>query len=281
MGSWTLDRSLYAMKTRFLPILLSFLAAVPGAVAYTVASYDAGVLPAAGVTGAANPTNQGWTPSVTTMGAYNHGMDSSIGGWRITDGTSTANFFYQMTLSPTAAADMANYDWVATWTTALVADAVHLNGLPNGVDNYYSSTPTRQNNNAMWVELAGQFAYVLIHKADASGNVVLSDGVSNFQITTAGNQMAQEIGAGAPGNVNYITYTLSSKGGVVTLSDSLGGNFGPVVSYPGYTPSINRVVWGAFNNAGQARPRGIRFWCKSFPSRPYWGCSGWASLRCF
>lgn len=239
------------MKTRFLPILLSFLAVVPGGVAYTVASYDAGVLPAAGITGAANPTSQGWPPSVTTMGAYNHAMDSSIGGWRITDGTSTANFFYQMTLQPTAAAAMANHDWVATWTTALVADAVRSDGLPNGVDNYYSSTPTRQNNNAIWVELAGKFAYVLIHKADASGNVVLSDGVSNFQITTAGNQMAQEIGAGAPGNVNYITYTLSSKDGVVTLSDSLGGNFGPVVSYPGYTPSINRVVWGAFNNAGQ------------------------------
>lgn len=227
-------------------ILLASLGTV---VAGTVASYSSGVLPQAGATGAANPASQGWTASTTSPGNYNWGGDSTIGGWRITDGTTTAGFFYQQSLSAGDTYAMTYNDWAATWTTALVADAVSKAG--GGVDNYYSGTPTRQNNNAMWVEVAGQFAYILTYKADASGNVVLSDGTSNFQITTAGNQMAQELGAGAPGNVNYISYTLSSVGGVVSLTDSLGGNHGPVATYAGYTPSLDRIVWGAFNNAGQ------------------------------
>jgi len=216
-------------------------------VAGNVASYSSGVLPQAGVTGAANPTSQGWTGS-GTMGNYNWGGDSTIGGWRITDGTSTAALFYQKGLSLDDSLAMTYNDWTATWTSALVADALSMAG--GGVDNYYSGTPARQNNNAMWVEVAGQFAYILTHKADAAGNVLLSDGTSNFQITTAGNQMAQEMGTGAPGDVNYITYTLSSVGGVVSLSDSLGGSYGPVATYAGYTPSQNRIVWGAFSNAG-------------------------------
>ena len=51
----------------------------------------------------------------------------------------------------------------------------------------------------------------------------------------AGGQVAQEIGAGAPGNVNYVTYTLSynSTAGTATLSDSINGLHGATVSTSG------------------------------------------------
>ena len=215
-----------------------------------VASYSSGVLPQAGITGAADPTAQGWVASTAAPGNYNWGGDSPLGGWRITDGTSAGAFFYSTSLSSSDALALTSQDWTASWTVALGADAVSKAG--GGVDDYYSGANfARQNNNAFWLETAGEFAYILIHKSDANGNVLLSDGTSDSQITTAGNQLAQEIGTGAPGNANYITFTLNSVAGTVSLTDSLGGIHGAVAEYAGFTPTQDRVVWGAFSNAGQ------------------------------
>lgn len=216
----------------------------------TVSSYSAGVAPTAGTTGAADPISQGWIPSTESPGSYNYGADSTIGGWRITDGTSGGNFFYSQALSPTAALGMTYSDWTATWTTVVSADAVSSAGVPNGVDEYYIADPTRQNNNALWLEVAGQYTYILTHKTDANGNVLLNDGVNDFTITLGGNELAQELGAGAP-SANYITYTLSSVGGVVSLSDSLGGSHGVVATHPTVAPTEDRVVWGAYSWPGQ------------------------------
>lgn len=232
-----------------LAAILLLIASVSVSFAATVASYSAGVLPGAGNTGAADPLTQGWTASTATPGDYNWGGDSTIGGWRITDGTTTAGFFYHKNMSIGDAQAMALGDWTARWTTALVADAISRTG--GGVDNYYTANYTRQTNNALWIEVAGQFAYVLSLESDASGNVVLSDSHTDFAITTEGNQMAQELGTGAPGNEHFITFTLNSVGGVVTLSDSLGGNHGPVAAFTGIAPATDRVVWGAFSAPGQ------------------------------
>jgi len=213
-----------------------------------VVSYESGVDPTAGTTGAADPTTQGWVANSSgiTMDPFAHGLDSTIGGWRITDGTSAVPFFYQHDLSAGEASDMTKLDWTATWTTAVNADAINQGG--GGVDDYYKSVPSRQNNNAMWVEVAGEFFYVLTFFIDANQDIQLTDGTSTFQITTANNQLSEEIGAAAP-LANYITFTLQSIGGVVTLSDSLGGSHGVVTSLGLGTQ--DRVVWGATSGFGQ------------------------------
>jgi len=146
---------------------------------------------------------------------------------------------------------MSSGDWTATWTVALSADAVSRGSSPlAGSDNYYSSNIARQTNTAMWIEVAGDFAYVINHRTDASGNVILSDGTSLFNITSSGNQLAQELGTGAP-SVNFLTLTLSSVDGQVVLTDSLGGNYGTVSSLADYTPVANRVAWGSIGDLGQ------------------------------
>lgn len=234
--------------SRFVGIFLTAVLMAGVASAGIVASYTTGVAPTAGTTGAADPATQGWTASTATPGGYNYGADSTIGGWRITDGTSGGNFFYQLTLSGSDAANLGSQDWTATWTSAIHADAVSSSGVPNGVDDYYTPpNESRQNNNAFWIESAGNFRYILTYTIDANGDYVLTDGTSNFQITVAGNQQAQELGAGAP-SVNYVTYALASVGGTVTLTDSLGGNHGVVASSAG---SQDRVVWGATSSSGQ------------------------------
>lgn len=216
--------------------------------AATVATYNAGVAPTAGTTGAANPTAQGWTANGGVT-AFSHGQDSTNGGWRITDGTSSQPFFYQSTISAADATAMATNGWTATWTTAVNADAVQDTGVPNGVDDFYiAPNNSRQNNNAMWIEAAGVGLYVLTYNVDANNDIQLTDGTSTFQITTANNQLSEELGTGAP-VANYVTYTLSSIGGAApTLTDSLGGNHGTVASLG--AASTDRVVWGATSSGG-------------------------------
>jgi len=214
--------------------------------ASTVVNYTAGVAPTAGTTGAADPTTQGWTANGTPTG-FSHGLDSTIGGWRITDGTSSSPWFYQHTISLADATAMASNDWAATWTTAVNADAVRNDGVPNGVDSYYDAPDqSRQNDNAMWVEVSGQFRYILTFKVDANNDLILSDGTTDFQITTANNQLSQELGTTV---ANYFTYTLTSVSGVVSLTDSLGGNHGPISTSGAATQ--DRIIFGAYSSGGQ------------------------------
>lgn len=215
--------------------------------AASVANYSAGVSPTAGTTGASDPTTQSWT-AIGGVTGFSHGLDSTIGGWRITDGTSSQPYFYQHTISGADAGLMASNDWTATWTTAVNADAVQNTGVPNGVDNFYAAGGAgSQNNNAMWVELAGGAWYVLTFNVDGNNDIQINDGTNTFQITTANNQLSEELGTGAP-FANYITFTLSSVGGVASLTDSLGGNHGAVAAFG--TGGIDRVVFGAFSGSG-------------------------------
>lgn len=232
----------------FLATLLS--AAVPASGAIVAASYAAGVSPTAGTTGASDPTTQGWTyiPPATPNN-YAYGGDSTLGGWRITDGTTTAAVFYQTTISVENAALMAANDWSVAWTVAVNADAVSAAG--SGVDNYYAApSNARQDNNSLWLELAGEWVYILAVQVDANNDVRLSDGTNTFQVTTAGNQLSQELGTGAP-LANYFTFTLSSVGGTVSLSEAGAGELGTVATWSGLSPTQNRVVFGAYSSGGQ------------------------------
>ena len=214
-----------------------------------IVGYDAGVAATAGTTGAADPTSQGWTAN-GGLTAFSHGMDSTNGGWRITDGTSGQPFFYQQNLSATDATDLQQRPWVATWTTTVNADAVQDTGVPNGVDNYYSSVPSRQNNNSLWLEVNGAFRYILRHETDANGDIFISDGTTDFQITNTGNNLSEELGTGAP-SANYLSYALvyDALTDTAILTDSLGGIHGPIATDG--VASQDRVVWGASSSGGQ------------------------------
>jgi len=215
--------------------------------ATSIMSYTAGVAPTAGTTGAANPSSQGWNYYTGGVNTYAYGADSTIGGWRITDGTAQQYAFYDKALTPTQVTDMATNGWVATWTNTINHDAVSSAG--GGVDNYYNTS--RQNNNQFWLSF-GSSAYVLTHSVNANGDFTLFDGTNTFLITTTNNQMSEEIGAGAPIVNQYVTYTLSYDAslGQATLTDSLGGNHGVVASLAGQ-PGGDRLVWGATTSGGQ------------------------------
>ncbi|NNC89405.1 MAG: hypothetical protein HKN82_13185 [Akkermansiaceae bacterium] len=215
--------------------------------AATIASYDAGVSPTAGTTGAADPTTQGWASSGATGNDFAYGADSTIGGWRITDGTGGAGFFYDHAITVAEVANMQTFGWTATWTNTINHDAVSAAG--GGVDDYYNTA--RQTNNQFWLSY-GATSYLLTHSVDANGDFTLSDGTNLFQITTANNQMSEELGAGAPLVNQYVTYTLDydATAGQATLTDSLGNNHG-VVASGGALPGGDRLVWGATSGAGQ------------------------------
>lgn len=212
----------------------------------SIISYNSGVSPTAGTTGAADPITQGWS----FFGGNNNfasGLDSTIGGWRITDGSSSASAFYQQTLNTAQVNDMTINDWVVTWTNTLNHDAVSTAG--GGVDDYYNTS--RQTNNQLWLSFASN-GYLLTHGVDANGDFTLSDATNIFTITTANNQMSEEIGSGSPLVKQYVTYTLSYDAGLnqATLTDNLGGSHG-VIANSGALAGGDRLIWGATTGAGQ------------------------------
>lgn len=219
------------------------------AAAASVASYDAGVSPTAGTTGAANPTTQGWTANNSVVNSYATGLDSTNGGWRITDGTTTTFYFYQDSLSGSEAAQMAAYGWSASWTVAVNRDAVRSDGVPNGVNDYYNAG-ANQNNNAMWIEVAGNGLYVMQLGADANNDITISDLTNTYQVTTDGDRLSEELGSGAP-SVDYVTFSLDYDAitGDAILTDSEGNNHG-VVATAG-VGAQNRVIWGSYSSGGQ------------------------------
>ena len=238
------------MKTTTTALLLLALA-LP-ATAALVASYDAGVAPTAGTTGAADPTTQGWTFTGVTNNNYAYGGDSTIGGWRVVDGTTTALANYSQGIGAGDLADMNTLGWVASWTVAISQDAMSKAG--GGAENYYGGTNfARQNNNVLWIEsgsvsAATKYAYILAFQTNANGDYLVSDNTTPYTIAT-GNQLSSELGGTT---ANYVTLTLTYTPGTgAHLTDSLGGDHGLINQWSGYTPSLYRVVWGSFSGGGQ------------------------------
>ncbi|BCX46165.1 hypothetical protein HAHE_00730 [Haloferula helveola] len=233
------------MKKLLLPTLI--LLAVPAS-GETLVTYLSGVTPTAGTTGAADPTAQGWTYFGATTNNFVYGGDSTLGGWRITDGSTGGGTtaFYQAAIPGSGASAMQVRDWTASWTVAVNADAASKAG--GGVDNYYAAPNNgRQANNAMWIELASGLRFILLLTVDANDDIFINDGTTSHAITVAGSQLSEELGTGSP-LANYITFTLTYSGGVATLTDSLGGN--RVVATSG-TGTQDRVVWGATGSPSQ------------------------------
>ena len=77
---------------------------------------------------------------------------------------------------------------------------------------------------------------------------MLTDSVNTYTIAT-GNQLSSELNGTT---ANYVTLTLTYTPGTgAYLTDSLGGDHGLVNTFTGYTPSLDRVIWGAYSSAGQ------------------------------
>ena len=206
------------MKTSTTALLL--LACALPATAALVASYDAGVAPTAGTTGAADPTTQGWTFTGVTNNNYAYGGDSTIGGWRVVDGTTTALANYSQAIGAGDLADMNTLGWVASCTVAISQDAVSKAG--GGVENYYANDTRR--NNALWVESASgatDYAYVLSFASNATGKILFSFPASTgryYQLLYKTNLstplLTNDLGWGVPG--------------MVVTNDSLGEWYGDV-----------------------------------------------------
>lgn len=247
--------------------------------AAVITSYNAGVAATAGTTGASDPTSQGWAASTGSPGSYNYGADSTNGGWRITDGTTGGAFFYQHNLSGSDVTGMTSLGWTATWTTALNRDAVSSLGVPNGVNNYYNAG-SNQNNNAFWIEVAGNYLYVLYFQSDADGDILISDGTNVFDITSGVDSLSDELGVGAP-SVNYVTFTLSYDVGLgqAFLTDSLGGNHGAVATSG--VGGTNRVVFGAISSGGQGSTTWNSLSVETVPEPSAFALLGVAGLAVF
>lgn len=182
-----------------------------------------------------------WTATGVGSNAWAHGYDdASASGWTVTDGTSSALAYYQHSLSSGDAAELNSNDWTATFTVSVNGDAV--NGSGGVVDNFYTADPARQNNNAMWVELAGGNLYQLTFENDASGNVFVNDGTTQHAIVGG---LVRQNSNGDTGN--FITYTLSSVSGATTLTDSLGGSRAIAAAGVG---SSDRIIFGSYSSGG-------------------------------
>ena len=215
--------------------------------ALIVAQYASGVTAAAGQSGSADPTSQGWTwNGPASPNNYARGFDTGNGGWNITDGTKFEYAWYGYSISAANATLMKNNGWTNTWTVAVNADAMSAAG--GGADNYYAAPNNdRQIDNAMWVELDNGDTYLLNYKTDASNNVLISDGTTDYTVTGMG--LSQQLVTGSP-SMQYVTFTLISDGTSATLTDSLGNNFGTVAKNA-YVGTQNRAIFGAYSGATQ------------------------------
>lgn len=196
-----------------------------------VASYDSGVLPQAGAAGADDPVNQGWTGTAGNSWAV--GYDSGDGGWRIVDGTSGANKFYQSDITAGDAADMA-LGWTATWTISMDSDAI--NGTGGFVADFYNVPNNgRQNSMYAWIETVGSDTFILSHEIDENSNLIIDDGTTLHQMTADGSAYN-----------NFKTFTLNYDGTVGTLT--LGAT---TVTLNGFgLHGTDRVVFGSGSSGG-------------------------------
>lgn len=238
------------MKTTTTALLL--LACALPATAALVASYDAGVNPAANITGAADPTTQGWTFAGITTNNYVWAGDSTIGGWRVMDESTAVGTIahYSQAIGTADLADMNTFGWEARWTVAISQDAMSKAG--GGVEGYYGGANyARQSNNGLLVESASganDYAYYLSFATNAAGDYLVKDSVNTYTIAS-GNQLSSELNGTT---ANYVTLTLTyTPGAGAYLTDSLGGDHGLVSTWSGYTPQQDRVVWGAHTSSGQ------------------------------
>lgn len=212
-------------------MLMMAVALVASVQATIVADYD--YTDAAG----ADPTIQGWTLNKNVTNAYLGGYDGAIyagqTGWRVVDGTSTGYAWYGYDVTEGAMAG----GFTATWTFEMDKDALKTDGTGGVTDYYLPPNQGRQTDQALWIETSS-YMYILYMRADASGNLIINDGTTNHQLTTAGGNVGYEtqytVDIACDGTNAVLTY----NGTDYALTDF--GTFGG-----------NRVIFGATSGATQ------------------------------
>jgi len=229
------------MVRGFLAIVIA-LAAVASQ-AELVVSYESGVLPQSGASGAADPTTQAWTFSGAGSG-YSNGYDSGDGGWRTLDGTTLNLAAYFRTLTTEQIGSLTTADgWQVTWTLAMDESALLEGG--GGVTDYYLAPNNgRQNNIYTILQVANEFNFYLSHRLNSSNEVF----IRNENSPNDEYQTGVFIGGSNP-FPNFMTFSLTYSaqtdnaildyvGGTATIAN--GGNQGN-----------NRVFFGAGTSGGQ------------------------------
>ncbi len=148
--------------------------------AAVLAEYDAGVEAAPGVSGAADPVSQGWTPVQIGSHIWSVGLDSLQGGWRVTDGTSDWQPRYTTALDASDTAAMDADGWSITWIVSRPKDAVR----PGFTSvNFYSSNLTRDKA-GLSIGRSGQYRYDLRLDASPNGDLLVNDGTTDHVMKT-------------------------------------------------------------------------------------------------
>lgn len=201
--------------------------------ALVVASYDSLVAAQAGASGADNPTNQGWT-YLNGSNSWADAFDSTNGGWRIIDATSSTYEYYSKALNSTQRNAMAA-GWVATWTVSMDSDAI--NSSSGFVDNYFVTNYSYQNNQAVWIEdCTNNYRYILYHKVTSGGNLIINDGTRDIQVTSD---------VSAYDNFKQLKLVYSNGSAKLYYGTSYW-----TIAKNG-TPSSSRVIFGAISSSGQ------------------------------
>jgi hypothetical protein len=232
---------------KVLVLMLVLALTTASAQALVVGDYSSGVAAAAGAIGAANPTTQGWgeSPGVGANG-WTTPLDSGNGGWRIMDGTSRANDYYQKDLSEYQGNGLS-YDWTATWTFAMNADMINGSTFLN--DWFVGANEGRQATNYVWIEQAGGNRFIMTHIV-SGGVIQVTDGTNTYAIGTHG--LSQEIdtfGATTTETImDFVTLTLSydANTDIATLSEG-ATVYGAIVAGSG---TSDRLVMGSGSSGG-------------------------------
>jgi hypothetical protein len=231
------------MVRGFLAIAIALAAVVSQA--ELVVSYDSGVLPQSGASGAADPTTQEWTFTGGSGNQYAAGYDSGNGGWRTVDATGTAPANYSQTLDATQQSALTNAQvWTMNWTVSLDKDALGSSG--GTVTNYYAAPDNngRQSNILALIDLAADdLGFYFVHTVNSSNEVVLVDQKSGGSSYNTGAVITTQ--------PNFIDFSLTYDTTAGTALLDYGAGTATVTPGSPLSGGRNAVFFGAGNSAGQ------------------------------
>jgi hypothetical protein len=211
--------------------------------AEVIVSYDSGVLPQSGASGAANPTGQGWTFS----GGGNQfaaGYDSGNGGWRTVDGTSTSAASYSRVLSAEQITALTTADgWQVAWTIAMDEDAISNTGTVV-TDYFVAPNNGRQVDIYTILQVDNTFNFFLSHRVDSNNQVFLRNENNTLETYNTGVFVS---GSNPFPNFLNLSLTYSAATGDTILD--YGG--GTTILANGADPNQSRVFFGAGSSASQ------------------------------
>lgn len=229
------------MKTQFL-LPLTLLAAMPHSAAEVLASYNSGVIAAAGQSGAADPVAQSWTRAGAST-TFSGGYGSGNGGWRTVDGTNAGYAsFTKLFSSPDVTKISIRGGWTATWTIALDKDALAVPPSASVVASYYlTPNQARQNDIVTVIDVAADsLGVVVTHKLDASNTVLLDVGGTTYNTGIVASTFP-----------SFATFSLTFDRGAGTTTLNYGAGSAVVTTGAPAVTGRNGIVFGANSQTGQ------------------------------